>query len=548
MDRVSARLVESARALGVNVRSRNLRYAQAAFGAAWASEWAVTVALGVVAFRAGGAAEVGLVALLRMLPSALVAPLGTAVADRMDRGGVLAASGAVRAVALAMIALLLEQGGPVEAVYGLAVLQTIAFTVFRPVHSALLPALCHEPRELTSATVARGLLDALGIVAGPLLAALLLDLSGVAAVFASAAALSAASAAAVLGLHYQAMPRTATGRPRVLHDAAEGFRMIARHGDVAVLVGLVCAQAFTRGCFTVLVVVVAFEVLDTGDAGVGLLTTAVGAGALAGALGTTLLVGVQRLAAAFGIGVALWGLPLALSAALSSEPAVMALLAVIGIGNTLVDVGIFTLPARLVPDEALARVFGVLESLGALTVGLGAILTPVVIDLLGVRGAMVGLGLICPALVALAWPRLRRLDRTVAGMDREIAVLRDVDMLRPLPLHAMEHLAQHLDRATVPAGADVFRQGDVGDSFYVVVRGEADVVQDGRHLRTMGRGQGFGEIALLRGVVRTATVSARTPLELFVLERRYFTPTVTGFHSASTQAERVMEAWMRGNP
>jgi CRP-like cAMP-binding protein len=161
---------------------------------------------------------------------------------------------------------------------------------------------------------------------------------------------------------------------------------------------------------------------------------------------------------------------------------------------------------------------------------------------------MVALGLICPALVALAWPRLRRLDRTVAGMDREIAVLRDVDMLRPLPLHAMEHLAQHLDRATVPAGADVFRQGDVGNSFYVVVHGEADVVQDGRHLRTMGRGHGFGEIALLRGVVRTATVSARTPLELFVLERRYFTPTVTGFHSAATQAERVMEAWMPGNP
>jgi len=87
-----------------------------------------------------------------------------------------------------------------------------------------LPALCHEPRELTSATVARGLLDAIGIVAGPLLAALLLDVSGAPAAFASAAALSAASAASVLALHYEPMPRAAPGRPRLLHDTAEGFR------------------------------------------------------------------------------------------------------------------------------------------------------------------------------------------------------------------------------------------------------------------------------------------------------------------------------------
>jgi hypothetical protein len=98
----------------------------------------------------------------------------------------------------------------------------------------------------------------------------------------------------------------------------------------------------------------ALELLDTSDSGVGLLTAAVGGGAVAGSLAASVLVSGRHLAVVEGIGVMLWGLPLTLSGALPDEPAVLALMCAIGVGNALVDIGVFTLPARLVPEELLA--------------------------------------------------------------------------------------------------------------------------------------------------------------------------------------------------
>jgi hypothetical protein len=197
-----------------------------------------------------------------------------------------------------------------------------------------------------------------------------------------------------------------------------------------------------------------------------------------------------------------------------------------------------------VPDEVLARVYGTIESLIALTVGLGAILTPLVIDAAGLRDAMVALGLIAPAAVVLGWRRLRRLDASMAERDEEVAALRRVEMLRPLPMPAIELLALNLRRMDVQAGATVFSQGDHGDSFYVVLSGEANVERNGRKLRTIGPGDAFGEIALLRETHRTATITATAPLGLFVLERRHFVPMVTGYRASAAEADAKVVALM----
>ena len=113
-----------------------------------------------------------------------------------------------------------------------------------------------------------------------------------------------------------------------------------------------------------LVVVVAIDVLGVGDAGVGVLTAAVGAGAVIGSLAVSLFADGRRLAAMLGVGVALWGLPLAVVGVVPREGVILPMLAAVGVGNAMVDVGIFTLPPRLVPDAVLARLFGALESLG----------------------------------------------------------------------------------------------------------------------------------------------------------------------------------------
>jgi MFS family permease len=540
------RLADSARAFSATARNPSLLRSQLAFGASWTGEWAFMVALGVVAFRDGGATAVGLVAFARMAPSFILAPIGTTLADRFPRDRVLVWSCLIRAAATAAAALLLAGGGSTVAVYALAMLGTAAFTVFRPAHSALLPVLSVTPLQLTSANVVRGLVDSVSTLLGPLLAALLLDVGTPAAVFAATAALSAASAVLLLRLSYEAPPR---GPPqplrRIVQETMEGFRALVRYRDAGLLFGIGLGQTITRGFFNVFVVVMALELLDTGDSGVGLLTAAVGVGAVAGSLGASMLVRGRRLAAVVGIGVMLWGLPLTLSGLLPYEAVVLAMMCAIGVGNALVDIGVFTLPARLVPEELLARTFGAFESLVALTVAIGSLVAPLVINLLGIRGALVVLGLIAPTLVALGWRRLRKIDASIAHRDEEIGVLNKVSIFRPLPMPAIDSLALHLGHAHIAAGQEVFHQGHNGDRFYIIQDGEAEVIGDGRLIRTLGAGDGFGEIALLHDIPRTTTVRARTPLELYTLDRRDFVVTIGGYQSSAREANTVVDDRLR---
>ena len=204
-------------------------------------------------------------------------------------------------------------------------------------------------------------------------------------------------------------------------EAIDGFRALPRHPDVFLLVRLTLTQAATRGCFSVLVVVVAIEVLGVGDAGVGVLTAAVGAGAVVGSLAVSLFADgpsprrrARRRASPCG------GCRSLVVGAVPREGVILAMLAVVGVGNAMVDVGIFTLPPRLVPDAVLARLFGALESLGALVVAGACLLTPVLLDLVGVRWTLVVVGALGPVYVAVAWTRLRSIDRTVTRRDLEI--------------------------------------------------------------------------------------------------------------------------------
>jgi MFS family permease len=539
--RTRKRLRDSARAFSTNARNRNLRRVQLSFFAAWAGEWALTVAIGVVAFRDGGAGAVGIVAFVRMAPSALLAPIGTTLGDRLPRERVLLVSSVIRAVTIAAAAAILAGGGPTVAVYALAVVATAAFTVFRPVHTALLPELSMMPLELTSANVVRGLLDSLSVLVGPAAAAVLLDVDSPAAVFALTAGLSSWAGLLMLGLSYERSPRGAPPPLRfIVNETVDGFRTITRSRDATVLVVVGLAQTFTRGCLNVFLVVVAIDLLHAGEPGVGLLTAAVGAGAVAGSLGASMFAHGRRLATLEGIGVVLWALPLTLSGVIAVEPAVIGFMCLIGVANAIVDIGLFTALPRLTPDSVLARVMGAFEALVALTVAIGSLVTPLVIDVLGIRGALVALGLVAPLVVALVWRRLRAIDASIAHRDDEIEILKGVRMLRPLPLPAIDSLALHVGHVDFAAGQEVFHQGDQGDRFYVIDAGEAEVI-DGRLLiTTIGPGECFGEIALLRGVARTTTVRARTALRLYTLDRCDFLAAVGGYSSSAHEADELV--------
>jgi Cyclic nucleotide-binding domain len=175
-----------------------------------------------------------------------------------------------------------------------------------------------------------------------------------------------------------------------------------------------------------------------------------------------------------------------------------------------------------------------------LSIAVGAFITPFAIDLLGIRGALALLGLVAPSLAALAWGRLHAIDAAIAHRDKEIEVLNDVAMFRPLPMPAIDELAQHVENVEVAAGQEVFHQGDHGDRFYVIEDGEAEVIGDGRLIRTLDSGDGFGEIALLHDTLRTATVRARTPLRLYTLDRHHYLSAVTGYESSEREADALV--------
>jgi hypothetical protein len=536
------RLESTARAFAGTTGNSGLLRSQLAFGASWTAEAAFTVAIAVVAFHDGGAAAVGLVAFVLMAPSAFVVPIGSAFADRFRRHRVLFWSCVIRAAATIAAMAVLIVGGPLVAVYGLAVISTAAFRLFRPIHTALLPSLCKTPFELRSANVVRGLLNSLSALLGPLAAALLLALSSPPFVFLTAAGLSLVAGMLVLRLAYEAPPR---GRPqpvrRIAHETAEGFRALRQYPDAGLLIGLSLVQTLTQGFLNVFVVVLALEQLDMGEPGVGLLIAAMGAGAVATHfLGAGMFVDSRRLAALQGLGVVCFGLPLTLSGAFPYAPVVLGLMCVVGVGNALVDTGLHTLPARLVPEQLLARVFGAKASLAGLSVAVGAFITPFAIALLGVRGALLLLGLLAPAATVIAWMRLRAIDGEVAQRDDQIAVLGTVAMLRPLPMPAIDNLALHVDSHHISAGDEVVHQGDRADHFYVIEEGEAEVFGDGRLISTLRPGDGFGEIALLKDRFRTATVRARTPLRLYRIDGWQLCSTVSGYESCGREADALV--------
>ena len=538
--RLHGRLAESMSALRDVLVQPQLRRAEFAYSLAVTGDWAFTVGLGVVAYRSGGPGAVGVVALIRMLPSALLSPFATAVADRMRRERVLVIVSAFRFVVIGAAGIFAAVAATLG-VYLLAVAATIAFTVFRPAHSALLPSLCTTTHELTSANVVRGIMEASGTLLGPALAGVLLAVGDPAAVFAAVAVLSLAAAVVLVRIRYETPMQTMPLHPAALgRETLDGLRTVAKHPDLVLVFGLGFAQTVVRGALNVFIVVVALELLGTGDAGVATLSAAVGVGGVVGALGVSLLVGSRHLGAWLAIALVLWGAPIAFIGVTPRTVTAFVLLAVVGLGNAIIDVPFFTLPVRLADDTVLARVFGVFESLVALGVGLGSVLTPLLISFLGLRVALAAIGLLLPLLAVLFWPRLTALDRRLVVRDDEIAVLRGAPMLRCLPVPSIEHLATQLRRRNVPAGTVLFEQGDPGQGFYIIADGTADIIGDGTVIRTVGPGESFGEVALVRDVARTATVRAHSQLDVFELDRQAFLDAIGGYSPSSDIAHAVV--------
>ena len=534
------RLRASLRALAAVFQNAQLRRLELAWSGSILGQWGYEVALAVFAYRAGGAAAVGAVVLIRLLPAALITPFAALLGDRYRRDRVMVVADLVRAGAMAGAAATTSAHAPPAAVYSLASVVAISGTAFQPAQSALLPALARSPEELAAANATSTTLESVGFFVGPALGGILLAVTSVGAVFAATAVTFALSAGLLSGL--RAGRATAPPGPHTstFREALAGFRAIAADRRLRTIVGLYGGQTIAAGVLRVLLVVSALKLLGLGASGVGFLNSAVGVGAIAGLLVVLSLLGGGGPARMLGAGIVFWGLPLALLAAWPTVAAALVLFVVLGAANTLVDVAAFTLLQRLAPDEVRSRVFGVLESTLLATIGLGAVAAPALLFLLGIRGALVAVGLFLAVLGLLAWRALARIDAVLVPLANTVALLRSIPMLAPLAPAALEQVAASLVPVSVPAGKDVFQRGDPGDNFYVIATGEADVAAEPEPVRLQS-GDYFGEIALLRDVSRTATVTARTDLELYALGRDAFVASVTG-NAGSVEAANAVVA------
>jgi MFS family permease len=332
----------------------------------------------------------------------------------------------------------------------------------------------------------------------------------------------------------------------LLDSSLKGFQVLARAKGPRLVIGLHFALSVELGSLDVLLVVLGFQLLNIGRSGTGLLFAAIGAGGIAGILVTSSLVGRRRLAPAFLAGIAVWAVALSLVGLFPGTLNAILLLGVAGAGRNLMDVAGRTLLQRTVDEDVLTRVFGVLEGLYNGSMGLGAILAPLVIAAFTIRGAFIVAGL---ALAGLALVCLRPLARTDAASTvpvRALERIRAVPLFRPLRGAVLERLAEVSVPVAYPAGATIITAGEPGDRFYIIDRGQVEVLAPASDAITvLGPGDSFGEIALLRMIPRTATVRARSDVELFALAAEPFLRAVTGNPRAQRVAEAVVAEHLR---
>jgi MFS family permease len=536
-----SRLRQVVAALRVTAQNADIRRAELAWGASVCAEWAHFVALGVFAYNHGGSTAVGIAGLLRLLPAAVIAPFASSLGDRFRRERFL-----LGVVLLGAAALVVSAAGALMddrvIVFAAASAVGVCSTLFRPALIALLPSLARTAGELIAANGATSTIESLGTLLGPLGAGVLVAFADTSAVFAASAAALLASAVLLARVSVPGHVPGPASESGV--EVWKGFKAIGAVPRAQLLIGLIAAQTFVRGCLNVLIVVIAYQVLHTGATEVGYLAAAIGAGGLIGAFGAVSLRG-DRLAPPFAWALVCWGVPIMLIPPLHALAPVIVLLAAIGAANSVVDVSGFTLLQRTVPDAVLTRVLGVTWGLAMGAVAIGSFVTPAVLSLIGLRPTLLVVGAILPVLVLVSHRRLLEIDSEVAPAS-QLGLIERVALFAPLSLVAKERIASHLLAVDVAAGEVVIRAGEAGDRFYVVGDG-AFTIDAGSQLIPAGPGDFFGEIALLHDVPRTATVRADTDARLYALERDDFLAVVTGNSLAHSEADAVALARLEEN-
>jgi hypothetical protein len=511
-------------------RNRTLLRLELAWAVFNGAEWGVWIALLVYAYTHGGAAAASLIVIVQLVPCILLAPFLGVLIDRRRAGRVLFFSYLLMGLTMGGLAAAIAAGAPHLVVFALASLMNLAITMPRPAQSSLLPGVVRSPLELSAANVVSSWMENGSVMIAPAVTGVLLGIAG------PALAMTVLAIGCLVGAlivwPIPGPPALARGDDdeavSLVSEVRAGIKAVSDVPAVRTLVAVLGSQYILVGALDVLYVVLAISVLGMGESGAGYLNSAFGIGGLVGAAVTATLVARRRLAPALISGIVVAALAIGALGRYPTVAGAFVLLAVAGLSRTVLDVTGRILLQRSAPPGIIAQVFSLLESLMDTGLMLGAIFVPVLVGLSGARAALIGTSVLFLVIVAIAWRRLRTIDAAADVPQVEIQLLKSIAIFAPLPAPELEGLARALEPVAATAGEMVIREGDAGDCYYAIADGEVTVSRQGRQVAVLHRGDGFGEIALIEDVPRTATVTATLDTALYSLEKDEFLLAVTG--------------------
>jgi hypothetical protein len=494
-------------------------------------DWLYLVALLIVVYEASGSALVlGIIGAARVAPYIFLSVPAGIAADRFDRRLILIYTDVARGLIMVALAVITALNGPLWLVVALTILATCFSSFFGPTIGAFLPTLVNE-RELGPANSAWASLDNLAFVVGPAIGGLLIAAGGVPLAF----VLNAASFAFVAYILWRlpsptrapaaaAPAATEAGSPA---EAPAEPKAAALGDYVAPLSGLALIDlvgGFVFGGLSILTVIIAVDILQAGEAGTGFLNAAIGVGGLIGAVGSGALVLRRRLGPPLVAGGALLGLGLVVLGQSGSLAPALVAMTVASAGSLLMEVVSTTLFQRIVPDAVRGRALGVMETLSVGAYSVGSLALPLLAGVIGVTPVLVGSGIGMAAAALGGVLLVGRAAIQAPELGPIAARLAAVPIFAGLPPARIEAAAGQVVERGVEAAEAVIREGDAADRFYVITDGHFRVTQHAgadaaaRELRTLGPGDVFGELGLLTGAPRSATVTAIEPGTLLALD------------------------------
>ena len=546
-------------ALRAALRHRDFRYLLAGLAISQVGDWLYGVALIVFVFNVTHSPGwVAAAAICRLIPFMILAPFGGVVADRYERRSVMIVSDLVLAALMFVLATAAALTESVVLAIAIAIAGTVAGTPYGPATAAMTPAVVGED-DLASANAISSVVENIALAVGPAIGGILLLLGSPVIAFASNGVTFLLSALCVAAIKVRSSPSEEGREASMVERVAEGLRAIVTSAEIVMLIVVITGATILYGQESVLLVLVARNFLGLGSEGVGFLMGAIGIGGILVAGLTSRFAQDPRPGRTLAVALVVSGASLMVLAFVRTPVLAFAAMTLDGAGAIVIDVVAITMLQRILSQDLIGRVFGVLDTLAVAGLLIGSLAAPILLNAFGLSTALIIAGATLPVIAFLLLPRLRAMDEKSAARVREVAprveLLSRLGVFQGASRQALEMIARTVTEQRVTAGQAVVREGDVADDFFVVRSGAMDVFSSGEaggapiKVNSLTEGDYFGEIGLLEGIPRTATVEATTDSVVYRIKGEDFLSVVNQAPSMSgTLLDGVVGRLARTHP